>query len=300
MAADVDAAPGTECPGPALDFVALAPALWLIPARGDKADGDNRGQVVNLLLARQGGRLWLLGAGPSPAFGRALACQAHLRLGLAVSEVAIPRARAELALGAAGLPAARLYATAAVRAAMRRQCAVCEQRLRDQLGEAAADLGAAPVRMPERLLTGTQGRWGPFAWRQIALGGSVTTVWRHQGADVVAAWGLMWPGQPPDGRDSGIVRLVAVGPLWLHGAGSATRFIGEQGPPAGLDEARRQAAYWAWMWQEAQAAVARGENPGAAPPPPVAAWGLHERHALNWQRAWRQAEDEFLAGAPRR
>ena len=293
--ARADDAP-TACPGPVLVFEPLAPGLWLIPADGEVADAHNRGQVVNLLLASHGGRLWLLGSGPSPAFGRALACQAYERLGLRVAEVAIPRARAELALGASGVPAARVWATPAVSAAMRAQCPVCVAGLEHRLGAAATDLGAAPVRFADRPLRGQQGRWGPFEWRQVMLDRShATTLWRHAGADVMAGFGVLWFGMPPDGRDTAIDRLARATRSVRKGAAPGTRFIGEQGPVGHREDVQRLADYWTLLLQRAAAGVARGDVLEQPPPPALPQWAAHERHGLNWQRAWRQAEDRFLA-----
>lgn len=298
--AHADDAPAA-CPGPVVVFEPLAPDLWLVPAKGELADTHNRGQVVNLLLASHGGRLWLLGSGPSPDFGRALGCQAFERLGLQVAEVAIPRARAELALGASGLPAARVWATAAVSAAMREQCPACVAGLQHRLGAAATDLGAAPVRFADRPLRGQQGRWGPFEWRQVMLDRShATTLWRHAGADVVAGFGVLWFGAPPDGRDTAIDRLARATRSVRVGAAPGTRFIGEQGPMGQRQDVQRQADYWALLLQRSAAGVARGEVLAQPPPPALPQWAAHERHGLNWQRAWRQAEDRFLALPPGR
>ena len=292
----------TACPGPPIVFEPLAADLWLIPARAEVADADNRGQVVNLLLARQGARVWLLGSGPSPAFGRALACQAQQRLGLRVTDLAVPRARAELALGAAGLPAARAWTTPAVRDAMRVQCPTCVRHLRQRMGSAALDLAAQPVRLPEHSLHGSHGSWGPFEWRQWRLDRStVTTVWRHRGADVVAGFGVLWFGAPPDGRDTDIDRLARTVASVLDHTTPATRFVGEQGSVGRRDAVQHQLAYWNLILSQAAVGVARGDTLAAAPLPADVDWAAHERHGLNWQRAWRQAEDRFLAlPAPRR
>ncbi|MCU7372975.1 hypothetical protein PEC18_19530 [Paucibacter sp. O1-1] len=77
-----------------------APGLWWLPAQPGEAGVGNRGQVSNLVLAADGAQLWLLGSGPSPAFGRALACQVRRQLGRPVSDLVSPWARPELVLGA--------------------------------------------------------------------------------------------------------------------------------------------------------------------------------------------------------
>ena len=109
LAAGAAVAAARPCPGPTLVFEPLGDGLWRIPAEAGEADARNRGRVSNLLLARAGeGReasLWALGSGPSPAFGRALACQARRRLGLPIRQAISPWTRPEAVLGVAGLDA---------------------------------------------------------------------------------------------------------------------------------------------------------------------------------------------------
>ncbi|MDT7837165.1 hypothetical protein [Aquabacterium sp. OR-4] len=281
-----------------------APGLWWLPAQPGEAGVGNRGQVSNLVLAADGAQLWLLGSGPSPAFGRALACQVRRQLGRPVSDLVSPWARPELVLGARGLAAAaplRHWAHAEVAAAMAEQCPQCVARLRARLGRAAADLGARPIPRPERLLQGEQGRLGPWIWWRLPRSaGRVVTVWRHQDRPLWVAPGLLGGSGAPDGRDADLARLAeSAGRLAELAAadGAAAQFLGEQGAPMDAGAPRRHQAYWLQLLAEARAAIERGESDTQAPPvwPGLATdWAAHPWHALNWQRAWRQVEPEVL------
>ncbi len=59
---------------------------WVRGARGD-ADASNRGVVSNLLIVRDGRRVWAIGSGPSAAFGRALGCVVRRETGHAITDV---------------------------------------------------------------------------------------------------------------------------------------------------------------------------------------------------------------------
>jgi len=318
LAAASAAAP--PCPGPPLTLQPLGAGAWLVPARPGDPDAANRGQVLNLVLVRDGARLWALGSGPSPAFGRALDCQARRHLGGPVTDVVSPWARPELVLGAAALVAAgggdaavRHWAHASVAEAMAVQCGGCVQRLRQRLGAAASDLGADPVHLPSRRLDGDAGRLGPFGWWRLARAdGRWLTVWRlppaadGTGGALWLAPGLLDGHGPADGRDADLAQLQrAAAQLAALAAadGPQVRFVGDQGPPLAADGAARQAAYGQALLAAAEAAVARGDDETAPAPawpglPP--AWAAHPWHALNWQRAWRQVEPRvlLLPGAP--
>jgi hypothetical protein len=286
--------------------------LWLVSGVGREATPLNRGRVVHLLLARHAGRLWLLGSGPSPAFARALRCEVRDRLGQDVAEVANPQARAELVLGNRGFNHAQVWAPAGVVQAMRRHCPACVERLRQRLGPAASDLGHAPLRLPRALpsaiapagsaAAAAAARWGPFEWRLLTRGaGSLTTAWKHRQAQITAAWGLLWFDGAPDGSDAVPQAMGEALDALLGFAGHDDRFLGDTGPLARRDAVMRQRDYWHELWRRAQAGVAKGLTWSPARTPDVGepAWQHDPRHALNWQRAWRLAEDELLA-APRR
>ena len=283
----------------------LAPGLWLVPAVAAESDAVNRGHSSHLLLARDGQRLWAVGSGPTPAFGERLRCTAQQRLGQAPTDELVPWAKAELALGSPGLAAARSWAHERVAAAMAQQCAHCVDRLRQRLAGAAGDLGDDPVRLPQRLLRGQTGRLGPFDWWVLPRAeGRVVTVLRHRNSGVMVAHGLLWGDGPPDARDGEVVlmaqslaRLPSLPPA--SGRRAAVRWVGETGPLLDAGAVAAQAAYLQALAAAAHQAAQQGD-PGLQVPllPGHEAASAHPRHALNWQRAVRQAEDEGLR-APR-
>lgn len=307
---------GAVCPGPALQIQRLAANLWWVPAATGDSDAHNRGQVSNLVLVRDGAgkslRWWALGSGPSPAWGRALACQLRTRLGARVTDVISPWARPELVLGVAGLrgageaaPALRHWAHADVADAMAQQCPHCVDRLRVRLGAAATDLGDDPIRLPDQLLHGAQGRLGPFDWWRLPRADNRwVTVWRIAPAGAPVVWvahGLLQGAGPPDGRDADLALLQqssAQLALLAAADGPAARHVGEQGPLLAADGPAVHARYWADLLASARAAVDRGDDETAPAPgwpglPP--GWQAQPWHAINWQRAWRQVEPAVLA-----
>lgn len=302
------------CPGPALQIQRLAANLWWVPAATGDSDARNRGQVSNLVLVRDGAgasaRWWALGSGPSPAWGRALACQLRIRLGGRITDVISPWARPELVLGVGGLagaaaPAPRHWAHADIADAMAQQCPHCADRLRVRLGAAATDLGDDPIRLPDQLLHGTHGRLGPFDWWRLPRGDNRwVTVWRFAPAGAPVLWvahGLLQGAGPPDGRDADLALLQqssAQLALLAAADGPATRHVGEQGPLLAADGPAVHARYWAGLLASARAAVDRGDDETAPAPgwpglPP--GWQAQPWHAINWQRAWRQVEPAVLA-----
>jgi hypothetical protein len=283
---------------PAVDGV-LSDDLWWVRAERGDADARNRGRVSNLLIVRDGPRVWAIGSGPSPAFGRALGCVVRRTLGQPISDVVSPWPRPEAVLGAAGLPRARHWAHADVARAMRTLCARCVTRLRQRLGAAAADLGPAQaaVRLPERRLHGASGQLGPLAWwRMQRAPGVPVTVWQVRG--VIAAQGLLWAGDAPDLRDSRIDAMrEATQRLADLARGATTQLMGEQGEPATLGEIDAHLGYWHALDAAIRSAQSRGDDATSVPAslPGVDASRINgSAHALNWQRAWRHAEEEGL------
>ncbi len=230
MACGVDA-PRLE-PWPA----GVAGVWWLRAARGD-ADANNRGVVSNLLIVRDGRRVWAVGSGPSPAFGRALGCVVRRDVGHAITDVISPWPRPELVLGAAGLPQARHWAHVDVAQAMRAQCARCVIRLRQRLGAAAVDLGAANACVgPSAGCTEPDGQLGPFDWWRLQRAPGVpVTVWQVRGRGAMTAHGLLWAGDAPDLRDSRVEAMRAATAQLALIAGDATTLMGEQGEPAPIE-----------------------------------------------------------------
>jgi len=306
---------GGAGPGPALapGFEPLAPGLWLLRAAPGEPDEHNRGRVANLLLARQGAAVWALGSGPSPALGRALACQVPAALGAPLRAVVSPWARPELVLGVAGLGAAvarQHWAHAEVAAAMAAQCPLCADRLRQRLGAAAADLGPQPIRLPRRLLHGEQGRLGPWQWWRLPrAAGRWVTVWRWQAAPGAPAWwfapGLIAGGGVPDGHDAELATLLSSTrrlQALAQADGGAARWVGDQGGALDAGAPAREAAYWQALLAAAEAAQERGAAETDAAPDLAgqpAGWTAQAGHALNWQRAWRQVEPLTLGGPAR-
>lgn len=276
---------------------ALAPDLWWLPGLGPEADADNRGQVSNLLLVREGRRLWALGAGPTAAFGARLRCLAQHRLGRPVTDLVSPWAHPELVLGARGLAPRQHWAHTQVAQAMRSSCERCSARLREQLGAAGSDVGDPPPQLPQRLLHGPHGRLGPFDWWALPRGdGQWLTLWRHRRSGVVAAHGLAWGDGPPDLRDAD-ARVLAASLQQARGQlPVGARWIGEQGPPLDETTLDAQARYLGALLRAAEAAAAGAQ---LLPPAPAledgsASPAALRRHQLNWQRALRQAEDRSM------
>lgn len=281
----------------------LAPGLWWWPGQAGEADAANRGQVSAVLLAAQARNLWLLGSGPSPAFGRQLRALVAEQLRRPVSDVISPWARPEAVLGQAAFGAVRRWAHHSVALAMERQCERCEARLRQRLEAAAADLGTGPVvRLPDRWLHGDQGLLGPWRWWRLwRAADSPVTLWRWRQGPWWSAPGLLWADGPPDLRDADLASFQA-SLAWLArlsaADGAVARFLPEQGPVMGPEGLIETQDYLRGLAQAVSQALAAG---GLASDPPSTWAGLpprlavHPRHALNWQRVWRQLEDASLA-----
>lgn len=277
--------------------------IWWVRAERGDADASNRGVVSNLLIVRDGRRVWAVGSGPSPAFGRALGCVVRRDIGQPITDVISPWPHPELVLGAAGLPQARHWAHADVAAAMRRQCARCVIRLRQRLGAAATDLGPAGpansrVRLPERMLRGLSGRLGALDWWRLQRAPGVpVTVWQVRRGGVLTAHGLLWAGDAPDLRDSRVEAMRDATQQLAAIARHATTLMGEQGEPARAGELDAHSVYWSALDAEVRNAQSRGDDATTVPttlPGVDASRTRGTAHALNWQRAWRHAEDASL------
>jgi hypothetical protein len=291
------AAPPCAADAPRLE--ALAPGQWWVPAQAGDADAANRGQVSNLLLVRDGARLWLVGSGPSPQWARGLDCVIRQQLGRAVTDVISPWGRPELVLGAKTFVdgGARHWAHADVARELARQCPGCIARLRQRLGDARTDLGDDPLVAPTHLVRGERGRLGPWVWHRLERSSAQPlTVWRVNALST--AHGLVWATGVPDLRDSDIATLrralQTLARLWR--TAPPRRVLGEQGPLADAGEVQAHVRYLQALNQEVlrqQAAGADGVQtperlPGLDAADTVRLSDFH--HTLNWQRAWRQAE----------
>jgi hypothetical protein len=304
---------------PQIELQRLAPGVWWVAAAPGDANASNRGAISNLLIVADGRRTWALGSGPSPVHGRALGAAVRRTTGRQITDVIAPWSRPELVLGAAGLPKARWWAHADVAAAMRERCPTCIERLARRLGPAAADLGTAGAPLPDHLLHGASGRLGPWRWWRLQRStaepeshrvAQPVTVWQLERATLWSAPGLLWDDGAPDLRDSGLADLLSATRTLQSlaaqtGHRPATLWLPEQGAPAGPDLIERHLRYWLALGEAARAAWDRGEPETAAAPTELAgvdaAWLTSPRHALNWQRAWREAEAQALAepAAPR-
>lgn len=293
----------TRCPeAPLIRLQALLPDVWIVPGAPGDADAGNRGAISNLLLVRQGRQVWLLGSGPTAAWGRALDCAIRARLGRGVSDVIAPWPRPELVLGQSGLRAPRHWAHADVAAAMRERCRHCIERLRLRLGHAADDLQGTEVALPDHLLQGANGRLGPFLWWRLERSaGTAVTVWRLAAAPLWSAHGLLWADGAPDLRDADLAGLqAATRSLTTLAAmdGARVRWLPEQGPLQDADAPARHLQYWSALERAVSAAFLAG---AAETDPPTqlselpAETALGPRHALNWQRVWRAGESRWLA-----
>lgn len=297
------AAAPTTCPLPSQlpALSALADDLWWLPSALGETDAHNRGHVANLIVALHEGRLWLVGSGPSPAFGHALRCVLHARWPALPIVLISPWPHPEIVMGAAGLQPDEHWAHAEVALQMAQRCPGCVERLRARLGAAAVDLGERdPSRVPQHTADGDRGRLGPFCWWRLQRADDVTvTVWAHEAARIAFAPGLLWDGRAPDGRDADLQRLTdstAALPD-LPGLPQPLRWVGEQGGPQPASAPAAAAAYWRALLAAVRAALDRGDL-GTQPPPTLdgidPAFTASPLHALNWQRAWRQEESRWL------
>jgi hypothetical protein len=279
----------------------LAPQVWWRPGEPGDSNAQNRGAISNLLVVADGDRLWLIGSGPSAEQGRALAQQLLCQLGQAPTDVISPWPRPELVLGQGGMPDARSWAHASVAEAMAQRCGVCIERLRLRLNTPADAPAEPPPRLPDRRLQGDQGQLGPFDWWRLERGGDTpVTVWRHRASGIATAHGLLWTDGAPDLRDTHLDDMVAATQalLTLPGAPAPVRlWLPEQGTPAAGDAPAGHLRYWAAL----EAAVTQAQADGQAetdPAPDLAGIDARlnhgPRHALNWQRAWREVEGRWL------
>jgi hypothetical protein len=284
----------------------VAATVWRVPARRGQSDAVNAGQVAQLVLVLDGARLWLVGSGPTPAFGEALACAIRASLGREVSDVVNTRAQPELVLGNAAFARARIWALPDVARAMRAQCADCLARLKTRIGPAGASLAPDRIRLPTHPVgrpAATAGTLGPFRWLALPrAAGKRTLVLQLARERLVIAQGLVWSGALPDLRDTDSALLLAsLGRLHRFAAGQ--RVIGEQGEIATSTEIARHVAYLRGLRAAIQHRIERGESEDhghdaaneraleslAAGAPEVA-----RQHALNRQRVWRELERRWF------
>jgi hypothetical protein len=279
----------------------LGPRLRVVEAHDGDPSPGNGGLTSALVAVEDGARLWLVGAGPTPRFGLALAES----LGRPVTDVVFTRPHGPLTLGAAAFTGARRWALGATAAAMARDCAACRAGLAQAIGaEAAASLLPGLVRLPDHRIDppgASGGRLGPFHWQWLTRApGQRVLLLKIVGTRWWLAQGLVWPGALPDLRGTDEAVIAAT---WrrLHDAmESGDRVIGERGAPGTRLDLRRHARYLRALQLAVDAALSAGLHAGEAALD-LAGWSLTgtqaEQHALNAQRVWRTREAVWLRAA---
>jgi len=303
-------AAGANCPGPRVTLERLSAQAWHVHGQAGEATEANRGGISNLLVVHQGRRTWLLGSGPTPAYGQALKCQIGVTTGWRVTDVISPWPRPELVLGATAFADARVWSHADVATAMRERCPRCVERMKSRLAGAAGDLGAKPIRIAGRLFQGEQGALGPFQWWRLQRSdATAVTVFRLIDRPLWVAHGLLWADAPPDLRDAELGPMAAAYAKLAelaHADGQSAHWLPEQGNLMAADAPARHARYLQQLQADVKTALRLGTLETDPPPPPAANTlplddGL--RHSLNWQRAWHLLEasafDEVPAAATR-
>jgi hypothetical protein len=307
---------------PVIALQLLAPGTWCVAGAAGDANEANRGAISNLLIVADGPRTWALGSGPSPVYGQALAEAVTRTTGRSITDVIAPWSRPELVLGSSGMARVQVWSHREVTQQMRERCTRCVERLAARLGGAASDLGTHPVRLADHEFFGGSGRLGPWRWwrldRSTAASGDhttpqVVTLWWLARAGLWFAPGLIWTDGAPDLRDSSVPDLIAatqrLQALQEEVAAATqgrthmskppgTRWLPEQGAPAPTNIVARHLHYWTALQAAADQAWQDGASETDAAPPLAGVdpdWLLSPRHALNWQRAWREAEARALA-----
>ncbi len=275
---------------------------WRVPAARGDPDPSNGGLTTQLLVVRDGRRTWLIGSGPTPAHGAALACLIQRRLGRPVTDVVNSRAAPELAMGNVAFAGARLWALPDVIEAMHTRCEACRERLKARIGTVGESLHPDSVRVPSLPIGGphqSRGRLGPVDWHALQRRhGDRTLVLRHRTDRLVIAQGLLWAHDLPDLRDTdSSVLLASLKALGSWSAGAMV--VGEQGPPASrqaitahidyLNDLRAAVAA-RFLAGDERAAMGRSVDLPAYDAMPSQAL----RHPLNVQRVYREMEADLL------
>jgi len=280
--------------------------VWHIAAARGEPDESNRGVTTQLLLARDGARLWLVGSGPTPAFGAALDCAVRRTLGRRVTDVVNTRAAPELALGNPAFDGARVWALLEVIDAMRTRCEACRERLARRIGAAGASLSTQDIRAPFLPVAprgAMAGRLGPFDWRNLARApGERVLMLRHRASRIVVAQGLLWADDVPDLRDTRSDAMLA-SLRALQRLSIRARLVGEQGGVTRPAAIVANIAYLEALRRAVDAALARGDVRGAAGldielPAFAELPGYAVRHPLNVQHVWRELELQSFDDVP--
>lgn len=285
------------CSGDLPRLQALGPATWWVAAARGAPDPGNGGVTVQALVARDGeARIWLVGSGPTPAYGARLACAIQAATGAAVTDIVDTRAAPELAMGSVAFAGARIWALPDVMRVMQARCATCQANLKAEIGAVAgASLVPASIRAPTRSVgEGDRGSVGPFDWIAFERApGERVLVLRHRADHVVVAQGLVWAGDVPDLRNLSTAMLERSLVALEDWIGSSDALLGEQGGVADARALRRELDYLAALRGVVAPALARGDLLGqdALELPPYAALPSYaQRHPLNVQHLWAELE----------
>jgi len=291
----------TALPLPVLEPV--APQVWRVAAAEGESSPDNGGVVTESVLVLDGDRAWLVGSGPTPSHGKALACAVETTLGRKVTDVINTRAHPELAMGNTAFASARVWALDDVARAMDKRCRDCLARLAQRIGGAGARLDDSAIRVPDRRLGADgaqQGQLGPFLWWALPrAAGERTLVLRLRERPIVIAQGLVWPGRVPNLRETeSTVMLRSLHQLRVI-ARDATTVLGEQGAVGSVDDISAHMDYIVALRAAIQARVKSGtdENAGLATltmPMFSGRIGGGEIDTLNRQRIWREIEKSLF------
>lgn len=297
-------------------FRRLAPRLHMLEAHDADPSPGNGGFTSSLVAWDDGPRLWLVGAGPTPRFGQAVA----EALGRPVTDLVLTRPHGPLTLGAGAFGHARRWALGTTAAAMARDCAHCRAQLAQAIGaEAASSLLPSLVRLPDHRIDPPgrrAGRLGPFHWRVLLrAAGQPVLVLNIAGTGWWLAQGLVWPAAVPDLRGTDDALIAATWRRLHEAMEPGDRVIGERGGPGGRADLQRHARYLQALQRAVDAALAAGHSAGEAVPDlalAIAGLGKSARdagaapgvlgdpaaqHALNVQRVWRMREDAWLQAA---
>ncbi len=278
----------------------ISPHLWRVAAQRGEPDTVNRGETTQVVIAVEASRVWLIGSGPSPAYGASLACAVKRATGRAVTDVVNTRAAPELAMGNVAFPQATLWALPDVIATMRARCVTCLERLKSRIGEAGESLQNDLIRPPDSAVQAS--RLGPFDWRSLPRSSPQTKdenvlVLRHRADRIVVAQGLLWEGDVPDLHEAHI-DVIASSLRALQGFAQGARLLGEQGEltgPLAISQHLRyvkqlRAAVWAQL-QRGEVQGASGVSGVSAELPEFASLPSYvARHPLHAQRVWRELE----------
>lgn len=274
---------------------ALAPDVWWLPAARGRPNASNGGATSQLLLVRDGNKLWLMGSGPTPAFGQALACAIEHTTGQSVTDIVNTRAAPELAMGNVAFPGARIWALADVAAAMQQRCLECQQHLKAEIGAAGVSLQADQIRAPTLFVPGSDkqqrsGTWGPFDWRALARSDDENVLaLRHRRSGVLLAQGLLWACDVPDLHHTGLgfVDSLQVLKAWVGDA----QVLGEQGGVSNAAGIQQHIHYLQALREAITPRLARGEvwdstTDTLALPQFAHLPSYATRHAANVQHLW--------------